>query len=241
MNHLPLKIAVIVFGIDGSLIEQLTDLIRPMELESKAYLQWHTGFLNVMNLAGLGSDYGLATRKGEKTIDSGNKNSYSDNGEDTIDYIEQAHRIVKHCLRIMSAEQLNGLSCGETHVALYLYKNDGSSMKQLAEAMDLGKSRITQIVTSLESKGVVTIARKDNDFRTRLISLTPAYKDEIKSFLDRKNKFIEKSLISVSSNDLITTVRTIHKVLENMESNLNNKNSKVIDENSSNGRESGQN
>lgn len=109
----------------------------------------------------------------------------------------------------------HNISHGNLRLLSLINKNNGAISKEFAELLDIRSSSMTEMMNQLESSGMISKNRDENDMRTIRISITPEGQkllQEVSSGADAKFKDIltdeEKEQFILLCNKLIQGVST---------------------------------
>jgi MarR family transcriptional regulator, organic hydroperoxide resistance regulator len=95
-----------------------------------------------------------------------------------------------------------GLTYPQYLVMLVLWENDGTSVKEIGERLQLDSGTLTPVLKKMEADAFVTRARDEKDARVVRITLTRAGKA-----LERKAKELPKALLCQFGIDLPAVAR----------------------------------
>jgi DNA-binding MarR family transcriptional regulator len=98
-----------------------------------------------------------------------------------------------------------------------LWRQDQCSQVDLAERLHVEKSSLSQVLVSLERKGLITLTRNPHDKRKTIVLLTPQgrrLKDEILPFADVVNK---EATHGLQESDVIHMKRMLATIIQNLD------------------------
>lgn len=93
----------------------------------------------------------------------GHHGHHGNNWEDLAESLEQAGRLLSHCL---------GKRRGQSRILRILCQQEQMSQKELQEILHIQSGSMSEIAAKLESKGLITRSRDDADKRKILLSIT---------------------------------------------------------------------
>lgn len=103
-----------------------------------------------------------------------------------------------------------------TLICIQLFNNP-PILRDLAAAMDSSHQNVKQILNKLQKKGFIRLVEDEEDRRSQRVYLTEKVQMLYKTKEDGIHEFIQNLYQGISSEDLMTTIKTI----QTMERNLN--------------------
>mgnify|MGYP002725919742 CR=1 FL=1 len=101
---------------------------------------------------------------------------------------------------------------------LMLFENERYlTSKNISLTMNVGKSRMTKIISGLLNKGLIKRIKDPEDFRVSLISLTPSGKDKlsrIRLFQDELHRVVLSQVDDGQRKRLLTTLDLLKACME---------------------------
>lgn len=140
---------------------------------------------------------------------------------DIVDRYEQANYTINHILNVRIKENLpSDLTMEQLSILRYLYRVDVSTPSELADAMCVGKSTITSIITRMVNKELIERVPSEHDRRVIHLKLT----EEGKRQFDELDEVIHNILLPYlnkvekeEAEQLITILEKLVQVLNDHE------------------------
>lgn len=129
-------------------------------------------------------------------------------------YISQIHRKG----RIYISKELNdlGIGSGQVMFLLELYRGDGKSQEDLAEALHIDKGTTARAIKKLEEAGFVSRVKDEIDKRANKVYLTNKGKEVQENVFSIMMKWENKIAINLSKEESKHLLNLLNKVCINM-------------------------
>lgn len=115
------------------------------------------------------------------------------------------------------AEDDTDFALSEVIVLCFLWDfPEENTVKALSQHVALSKGLVSRSVEALRQKGLIEERVDVSDRRKVLLFLRPEASPYVKDFKKRQEEFDRHIFEGISSEDLECTVRTFHKILENI-------------------------
>lgn len=127
----------------------------------------------------------------------------------TAPYISIIYR--QHAKYINEIVKEDGLSFGLHPLLIKIYKNEGISQEQLAEAFHLNESTITRNLKKLEEKGFI---ERTKDKRKKIIKATSKGEKTALKIMDYDEKWDEE--LNLSDDEYNDFIKILRKITEEL-------------------------
>lgn len=135
-------------------------------------------------------------------------------GKRTIKLSKQIRKILDE--RIVN-ERGFGLPPIQARVVGFLSHHENSTASDIMDAFSLSKSSVSEILSILVEKGLITYERCDDDSRKRAIELTDEGLEVSRALAERLGAFDQELVKGVTEEDLETVFRVFDIVRKNLE------------------------
>lgn len=119
----------------------------------------------------------------------------------------------EHAKFINDIVKEEGLSFGLHPLLIKIYKNEGISQEQLAEAFHLNESTITRNLKKLEEKGFI---ERIKDKRKKIIRVTEKGKKSARKVMDYDEKWDEILKENITDEEYDNFIKTLRKISEEL-------------------------
>lgn len=110
-----------------------------------------------------------------------------------------------------------GLSHSQWLIFMIVGQRDGVTVKEIAVALGITSSAVTQLLDGLEKHGFVRRQASATDRRALAISPTPKFRRLFKKMKDQHLAFAVHLLASLTDSEFRAYVRLMRKIVENIE------------------------
>ncbi|MGN1261479.1 MAG: MarR family winged helix-turn-helix transcriptional regulator [Candidatus Enteromonas sp.] len=110
-----------------------------------------------------------------------------------------------------------GLPPIQARVVGFLSHHENSTASDIMDAFSLSKSSVSEILSILVEKGLITYERCDDDSRKRAIELTDEGLEVSRALAERLGAFDQELVKGVTEEDLETVFRFFDIVRKNLE------------------------
>ncbi|NOZ57865.1 MAG: winged helix-turn-helix transcriptional regulator [Calditrichaeota bacterium] len=140
----------------------------------------------------------------------------------TEDYASRMSDLVLRLYELCQERQVHfaaryGLRVAEFRCLRTLWKGGSSSIRHLAELMNLSPARLTRIVEDLRKKGLVERHEPEDDRRFKIVNLTPQGRELAEEMTHEYDEMHRQILALLQNPSLGTVVDTFEDLIRAME------------------------